>query len=620
MPYRSLLLLFGGILLGLAHSILPITAQVRVDASISIQDAINRLVGQGVRVTNIRVDCPGNGGRPYGYFTDNTGTLGISDGLIMTNGAASNAVGPNNSGTMGQSNKNEKQDDDLRQIIQNNEKQFDPCIIEFDIEVFADTLTFDYVFGSEEYLEFIKDYHDVFGFFISGPGISGKVNLALVPGTTSTVSVQNINNNTNSQFYIDNGTGATPFDNLFVQYDGFTKRLQSKIGVQPCQKYQLKFAICDIKDDIYDAGIFIAGKSLRTQAPTLSVRYQFPDFSTGLEGCNGAFVKVTRKSRISEAITFGLMYSGTASRDLDYGQVPDTLRFNPGETEKEFFISILSDQEKDDNENLEIELINPCPGLPKVDGISIPIKENFPYTVPDLVICKGNKATLNGGLPAGYVYQWSPSGFLSCTECPNPIASPEETSLFIGKARHEASGCEALDTFQIKVEPLPIAQFDYSTREDYTSFDISFKNQSQFADQFLWNFGDGSSSQEENPFHAYPIRFDLDSVEYPIVFQAISSAGCADTSFAKVKISNPLFIPNLLTANGDNQNDAFFVKGIKSGIWNFQVFNRWGKEIFQTGNYQLDWKAENQTPGVYFFKLSNPPGDRVFTGWVTVFK
>jgi hypothetical protein len=609
---------FGGFYLLWISTFFSATAQVRIDASISAEEAISRLLGEGVRASNIRVDCPGAGGRPYGYFTDNTGSLGIADGLIMTNGSAANALGPNNSGSKGQSNKNEKQDEDLKLIIRNNEKQFDVCIIEFDLEVYADTLTFDYVFGSEEYLEFIRDYHDVFGFFISGPGITGKVNLAVVPGTQASVSVQNINNSENSRYYIDNGTGATPFDNLFVQYDGFTRKLQSKIGVQPCRKYQVKFAICDIKDDIYDAGIFIAGKSLKTQAPALSVRYEHADFSTGLEGCNGAYVKVSRKSRIAEPVTFSLQYSGSATRNLDYGPVPDTLRFNAGERERELFVPIAADALSDDNETIEIELLNPCPGLPKVAGALVEIREKFPYSLPDLLVCKGKAVAINPNPPQGYAWQWSPAGPLSCSDCPSPLAGPAENTVFIGRILHEASGCRALDTFLVRVVPLPEADFEYKAREEYTSFDLQFMNRSRFAEAYDWQFGDGTGSSEESPFHAYPIGSGMDSVEYPIVFQAISTAGCADTLRAKVKIGNPLLIPNLITANADGLNDAFFVRGIRPGIWSLRIFNRWGKEVFYSEAYNLDWKAETTGPGLYFYTLKNPPGDREFKGWLKV--
>lgn len=594
--------------------------QLKIDTQISINEAISRLVGSGIRVSNVRASCPSSGDRPYGYFTDNTGTLNIEDGLVMTTGSATNAIGPNNSAAKTQKNKNENQDQDLQTIVQNGEKQYDNCIIEFDIEVFADTLTFDYVFGSEEYLEFIQDYHDVFGFFISGPGISGRVNLAVVPGTTSPLSVKNVNNASNSQFYIDNGSGATPFDNLFVQYDGYTKKLESKIAVIPCQSYRLKLAICDIKDDLYDAGIFIAGKSLKTGAPKFELRYQFPNFKSAIEGCNGAFVKVIRQSRLMDQITFGLSYSGSAHRFVDYDGVPDSLSFAPGETEKEFFIPFLADGFPDDNEQLLIALINPCPGLPQVDQLAIPVRESFDFDLADTRICFGDSADLNPNPPADYQYFWAPDLYISCDSCIKPKASPPFTFRYWVKAQDWLSGCFATDSITVKVDELPLAAFSYTTREAYTSLDVAFQNQSINSDRYSWTFGDGGAGTETNPFHYYQKALALDSATYLVILQADNEKlGCSDTASAKITIRNPLFIPNLITVDGNDLNDVFFVKGIQANVWSLEIYDRWGKQVYKTERYNLDWKGE-VSDGTYFYKLSNPAGDRIFTGWIESMK
>lgn len=608
------------ILLLLAFFSAPNTyAQLRVDTELSAEEMISRLVGQGVRVTNVRVNCPSNKGRPFGYFTDNTGTLGIADGLVITTGAAKNAVGPNNSGSISQDNDNNNQDPDLATLVKDGEKQFDACVIEFDVEVFADTLTFDYVFGSEEYLEFIKDYHDVFGFFIAGPGIPGKVNLAKLPGSGQNISVANVNRTTNSEFYRDNGTGSTPFENLFVQYDGFTRRLESRIAVIPCQKYSLKLAICDVKDNIYDAGIFIAGKSLRTKAPLLSYRMEYPKFVTPIEGCNGFFVKITRQSRLWESIQFQLQYSGTATRDADFGPVPDFVSFQPGEREKEFFVSVPADQLQEGTENLNVELINPCPGLPPADILAVPIRESFDFDLPDLRICAGDSIALNPSPDSDYDWAWSPSSTLTCSNCMEPRAFPPVSTTYTSTITHRASGCKAEDTLRVQVDPIPTAAFAFFARPDFSSLDVIFENQSLNADRFDWSFGDGGTSTDKNPTHYYSAGLNMDSVEYPIVMRAINSAlGCSDSASARVKIGNPLFIPNLVTDNQDGFNDAFFIRGIEAGKWSIIIYNRWGKEVYQNPNYRLDWTGRAVDPGVYFYELKNPTGERSFRGWIVV--
>lgn len=594
-------------------------SQLVVDSQISIEEAITKLVGSGVKVTNIRVDCPSGKSRPYGYFVDNTGTLGMTDGLVITTGAAKNAVGPNNSASLSQDNKNENQDPDLASIVQGSEKQYDACIIEFDVEVFADTLTFDYVFGSEEYLEFIKDYHDVFGFFISGPGITGKRNLAVLPGTQQTISVSNVNNRLNSQYYVDNGTGSTPFDNLFVQYDGFTKRLESKIAVVPCSKYSLKLAICDIKDAIYDAGIFIAGKSLKTKAPNIQVRYEFPKFPSAIEGCNGAFVKIVRQSRIKEGITFQLRYSGTATPDIDFGAVPDSLVFFPGESEKEFYIPVYPDALKEGEELIKIELLNPCPGLPQVDSKNVIIRESFEFDIPDSKMCEGDSLRLNTNPAEGYDYSWSPAQYLSCVLCPQPVAYPPSTQKWYVTVQDPLSECHAEDSLMVSVDPKPIAGFSFTGKPDYTSLDVFFQNQSSNADTWVWSFGDGTTSNLSDPSHFYQAGFNTDSIDFPIVLTAKNSLlGCEDSASARVRIGNPLFIPNLISPNGDELNDGFQIRGIRPSIWNLDVFDRWGKNVFTTSAYDLNWKGESLVSGVYFYVLENPDGIRRFSGWIEI--
>jgi len=592
-------------------------AQVKVNTSMPLREMIERLVGPGVKVSNIRVNCPSDKGLPYAYFEDNTGTIGIEDGLLMTTGAAQNAIGPNNSGAVSQSNGNNLQDLDLAILLAAGEKQFDACSIEFDVQVFADTLSFDYVFGSEEYLEFIRDYHDVFGFFISGPGLPGSVNMALVPGTDLPVSVLNVNNNTNSQWFTFNGNGDTPFDNLFLQYDGITKRLTSRVPVVPCATYSLKLAICDVKDDAYDAGIFIAGRSLQTRAPILAYSFEYKKFPHAIEGCNGVFVSVKRQVRTEEPATYLLNYSGSASRNIDYGQVPDTLVFKAGEIVKSFFVTVYKDSIVEAPEEIRIGLINPCPGLPEVAGISVPIEESFDFSLEDRRICLGKNLVLNPNPQGTYSYKWAPSNGLSCTDCASPECFISRDIQYECTITDPASNCKATDKFLVEVVPGPFAAFSFDNISGPSSLDFVFKNESEYSDSWSWDFGDGTSSFEFSPSHYYGSGFNRDSVSYLVRLVVINSAaGCSDTLVKELIISNPLFIPNLITPNGDEANDAFFIRGIPPGTWQLDVFDRWGKRVFESGAYQLDWNPGMVSKGLYFYRLSENKTGKEFNGWL----
>ena len=120
----------------------------------------------------------------------------------------------------------------------------DVCILEFDFEAGGDSIAFNYVFGSDEYLTYVNTtYNDIFAFFLSGPGITGPyaspagfpdgaINIAQVPESDPLlpVTISSVNNVTNSDYYIDNdggGFGGGPFD---ICVNGFHHHLHGGCG------------------------------------------------------------------------------------------------------------------------------------------------------------------------------------------------------------------------------------------------------------------------------------------------------------------------------------------------------------------------------------------------------
>ena len=92
------------------------------------------------------------------------------------------------------------------------------------------------MFGSDEYLEWVGSFNDGFAFFISGPGIVGLENLALIPGTLDRSPLTMLMTFSNPEFYVDNGSGfEAPYstDDYYIQYDGFTTVLTAVREVIP---------------------------------------------------------------------------------------------------------------------------------------------------------------------------------------------------------------------------------------------------------------------------------------------------------------------------------------------------------------------------------------------------
>jgi hypothetical protein len=156
----------------------------------SEEDITQFLQGEGVEIFNLQVNDTSKLAKPYMYFSEEEGVMGLKGGLMLTTGIALNALGPNDSSRKTFINsKVQVSDPDLESLYKDKRKLFDLCIIEFDLKVDADTLAFNYVFASEEYPDFLT-YHDVFGFFISGKGIGGAKRMKLTPEAFEAMKAQ----------------------------------------------------------------------------------------------------------------------------------------------------------------------------------------------------------------------------------------------------------------------------------------------------------------------------------------------------------------------------------------------------------------------------------------------
>ena len=128
----------------------------------------NVLIGGGVMVSNISYS--GGAGSRAQFTNGSTTNLGLNNGIILCTGTVTQIANPatyfmsTNLGLAG--------DADLTAI--NTCTTFDPCILEFDFIPLSDTIRFRYVFGSEEYPNYVcSQYQDIFAFFISGPNPAG---------------------------------------------------------------------------------------------------------------------------------------------------------------------------------------------------------------------------------------------------------------------------------------------------------------------------------------------------------------------------------------------------------------------------------------------------------------
>ncbi len=209
---------------------------------------ISGFIGVGLAISNPVITCPSVA---YGTFSGGSG-IGVTNGVVLTNGTASQLANPE-SFFMSTSNGTTCSDPQL--IALDPLATNDCCILEFDVIPSCNSLTIRFVFGSEEYPNFVaSSFNDAFGFFVTGPNPAGgnytNKNIALVTGSTI-CSINNVNSTTNAGFYVDN-TGGTQ-----LPFGGYTSAITSSLSVTPCQSYHWKMAIADALDHSYDSGVLV---------------------------------------------------------------------------------------------------------------------------------------------------------------------------------------------------------------------------------------------------------------------------------------------------------------------------------------------------------------------------
>ncbi len=210
------------------------------------------IMGDQATVSNVNIICPDGAGGLYLGASD----LDFSNGVILTSGCTDVAFSPNTLGSASCSNGGQGYSP-LEELAYNG--TFNACVLEFDFVPQEDSIEVSYVFGSEEYPEYVgSSFNDIFAFIIEGlPEYPENMplpnrNIAIIPTSPEVhVAINFLNFASYSEFYVDNTGGQE------IQYDGYTTGLTAKAKVTPFNTYRLVFAIADVADDIYDSGLFI---------------------------------------------------------------------------------------------------------------------------------------------------------------------------------------------------------------------------------------------------------------------------------------------------------------------------------------------------------------------------
>jgi len=391
------------------------------------------LLGSGVSASNIQfTGCP----EQFASFTGgNSVGLGIDAGVVLSTDHAFNLDCSFNSIPFGcQVSGN----NDLLTIANSVPPLIgqgfsvgsvnDVAILEFDFVPTGDTLRFNYIFGSDEYMEWVNSsFNDIFAFFLAGPGITGpysapagfpggSVNIAQVPGSNPVlpITISSVNLNLNSGFYIDNP------NNIDVCQDGYTVSLEAWHVVQCGETYHIRLAIADGSDTALESIVILEAGSFSSNAVVdvdLALNVGGPDADIIYEDCGEATLTFTRPeiSDLSVQDMAIITWTGTAVNGVDYTLMPDTIIFPPGVQSISFDIDAFVDGLAEGVETVHMDILN----LAACNGSGF--VSNFDFNIGDLPqpiqvapfqsdLCLGATLLLEPEVTGGYgnySYSWS---------------------------------------------------------------------------------------------------------------------------------------------------------------------------------------------------------------------
>jgi len=408
----------------------------------------NVLLGAGVTASNfVYTGSPDQ----IGFFNGTNSNLGLDSGIVMSSGHI-DGVTPTGFGTPAAAVSG---DPDMLVTANSVPPMIgqtfsvssvnDVSILEFDFIPSADTVKFRYVFGSDEYQTYINTtFNDVFGFYISGPGITPTdnvnngtnappadgvpdyqqvniggtayfpENIAVVPNSTPPlpITISSVQPNLNGQFYIDNPANTT------VGLNGFTTILTAISPVVCGQTYHIKIAIADGTDTALDSGVFLEASSFSSGTVIISATPSYSTTSgdtTLYEGCGAVTLTFVRAGNIANPDTIFYNISGTAINDTDYSFIPDSVYFAAGQDSVTISFTPLDDGIIEGMETIQIDIIGDSTGclISGSAGIILTIYDPVPLVlsvVNDTMDCTSDSinilVNITSGIPQ-FTYQWS---------------------------------------------------------------------------------------------------------------------------------------------------------------------------------------------------------------------
>ena len=676
--YLLFILLFIGVN---SFSQITIDLSPPYDAPVHLID--NVLLGGGVTASNHNYQ---GDSIQIGFFDATNTSLGINSGIVMATGEVS-ALDPTFTSAF-PFLPNTVTDPDLLNVANSvppllpspHTNSFtvssinDVAILEFDFIPTSDSLSFNYVFGSEEYFAFENSqYNDVFGFFLSGPGISGpysspsyhpngSINLAIVPGSNPPlpITISSVNSVTpiNSQYFVDNQGGL----DTIASADGYTTVLTANAAVQCGETYHIRLAIADGSDQGLSSFVWLEAGSF--SSPVLEVIDDLGLDSTILEiPCNSSVTLTANGGQgatyewydqsgsifsTNNVVTVGNGTYWVTATSFGCPVISDTLTVISQSAPD---VSLGSDITIDCNSILALDPIvtggsgmysylwsnNNTDSILNVGGgfFSVVVTDDqtgcygedsiniVEDAAPNTVISGGGSICADGSTVQ---INFSYDGLI-----PWDLQYFNETDTFI-QSNIQTSSYSFLTSVAGNYEIFSV--YDYnnclSNISGQASVQVNQMPQAIFTpDEYTLYIGDTlylELGDDYSIYQWYDINNDsIGNNSILSVYQAgeyyvyvEDQNGCSDISNVVNVNEVPrteLYVPNSFTPNADMHNELFVVYGENIKTYSMKIFDRWGDLLFESEDIQKHWDGyfmgEKVEQGKYLYHIEIVGEDNV---------
>ena len=640
----------------LFFSLFSITAfsQVTVDQPYSIEQYVSEvLIGNGVTATNITFT---GSEEQLGYLSGAEGLFSVSSGLVLSTDHATHLSDPGCMDTQFCTGCQDLGNDpDLLDVANSVppligqtftvSSVHDLCILEFDFEAGGDSISFNYVFGSDEYLTYVNTtYNDIFAFFLSGPGITGPydaplgfpdgaINIASVPDSDPLlpVTISSVNNVTNAAYYIDNQA------NNDICINGYTETFTASASVQCGETYHIKLAIADGSDNALESFVVLEEGSFSSNAidivasATIDGAEIFLGDTTVVEGCNTAVFTVIRPDdTLRDTITLNIF--GTAVNGSDFIEIPTSWILEPGESSFDLELNPYNDSANEGAETvtIEYEYINDC-GDTILSSATIVILDPEPITLfTSPVGCldgAGNIELIVNPLSGfgPFDFQWNTAendtlnNFTYNTGFIPGFATVTVTD--VCQSVTEATiTWDILEDFVGEDETICLGQTATVPSSGGTGGFSEIYTEIEDPDgDLIWVSIVGASL--DTTLISFLDNIDVVTGLYDGLYSSGSGGigsievqlvdGCGSIAYSTISVEIcELEFYNVFTPNSDGDNDTFEIMGLQGYPGSqLSVYDRWGVQVYDNSNYIGAWRGINNQnaplpEGTYYYTLS----------------